>query len=170
MTTQSSKLTNNWYNTEYGDGEMMGDRIGDAFPDVDFVDLSTIDGIPCVEFGFRSNRPVLTPGQILALGRRLKEIVDDYHPVKFQQARSHDVTFLVLHETMRDGRPFSNEQQTGYGTPIEEVAAAWAAESQAGLTTEVSVAARNAILQEAIDALPVGSLHAANAIRALIRS
>lgn len=166
MSKKETSVHSKWYSEENAAAcKKLEKRITKEFKDVNYLDLNRIDGIPSVEFGFRNESPVLTPARILALGERLKKVVGDL-PVKYQQSRSRDVTFLVLSELIWDrGEPFSEEQRSEYGTEIKDIEASWTAIPDASAVTAES---RNAILQEAIDALPVGSIREADAIRALM--
>lgn len=117
--------TNGWYSrTDRGASERLARHIAEAFDDVDYVTLDDVDGVPSVELAFMEDRGILTPARILELGRKLKATVGE-HALKFHQARSFDVTFLVMHDFLRDGHPFSDEQETDYGTPFDEFEKAW---------------------------------------------
>jgi hypothetical protein len=85
--------------------------------------ISDVDGIPSVEFAFFKS--ILTPTQVLDIGRRLKAVAGEY-PVRFQQLRSGDVVFMVVHALMRDGEPFRDGYVDDYGVPFEELEKAWA--------------------------------------------
>jgi hypothetical protein len=115
-----------WYSGEHGadsaECERLARRISEAFAEPDLVEFNDIDGIPSVEFAFF--RKLMTPSQVLDIGRRLKEVVGEY-PVRFQQLRAGDVVFLVVHELGRDGHPFREGHVDDYGVPFEELEKAW---------------------------------------------
>jgi hypothetical protein len=113
-----------WFSAENGaECERLARSISEAFPEPDNVQFNDIDGIPCVEFAFFKS--IMTPAQVLDIGRRLKAVVGEY-PVRFQQLRSGDVIFMVVHELMRDGDPFRDGYVDDYGVPFEELEKAWA--------------------------------------------
>lgn len=124
MTSIGSNLDNKWYSRTDAECERLARHIAEAFADVPYVWLNDIDGIPSVEFSFPQDQGMLTPERILELGRRLRNVVGEY-PVQFNQAGGRDVTFLVMHTLMRDGRPFNQEQESDYGVPFDEFEAAW---------------------------------------------
>jgi hypothetical protein len=125
MTSLGSNLDNKWYSPTDAGCERLARYIAEAFADVAYVSLNDIDRIPSVEFALRNDQGLLTPERILELGRRLKEVADE-HPVLFHQAGGRDVTFLVLHTYMRDGRSFNEELVNDYGgIPLDELEKAW---------------------------------------------
>lgn len=114
-----------WFSVDKGaECERLARAISQAFPEPNLVEFDDVDGVPSVEFAFF--RSILTPAQVLDIGRRLKAVVGEY-PVRFQQLRSGDVVFMVVHELMRE-ESFREGYVDEYGVPFEELEKAWSAQ------------------------------------------
>ena len=109
--------------TQRAECERLQQAIVDAFPEASYIECYNFDEIPSVTLGGPDDE-ITTPAQVLAFGRRLKEVVGDY-PVLFLELQAHHATFLVVHELTRDGQPFPEGYLQGYGVPFEKLESAW---------------------------------------------